>query len=288
LLILLSTVFTGLLLGAIFSMVAAGVTVIYGSIWLPNAANGQIFLLSCLACWVLSTMLGVPSWLAVIFVVLAGIPAAYLLELALIRRFYDVADRNIAYFVVTLGLAQILWGIQSVTIGRWSDIFTVPPIVEGLTFVGPFPIANNRLLALGIAIVLWTGLFITLRRHRYGRALRAVFQNREGAALRGVNVRAVYLVSFVLGNLIILMGGALYAMAYSFDLTVAWTMSVIAFAIMIVGGPGSVLGAMVMGMIFGFTQAAVSAVANPMLANFAYLGLMLLILLIRPSGLFAR
>jgi branched-chain amino acid transport system permease protein len=88
--------------------------------------------------------------------------------------------------------------------------------------------------------------------------------------------------------LVIFAGGVLYGMAYNFDLTVSWSMAVTAFAIMIVGGPGSVLGALVVGMLFGFTQAGVSVFASPTIATFSYLGAMLLVLLLKPSGLFAR
>jgi branched-chain amino acid transport system permease protein len=103
-----------------------------------------------------------------------------------------------------------------------------------------------------------------------------------------VNVRSIYRLSFVLGSTIIFLGGILFALAYSFDLTVAWTMSITAFAIMIIGGPGSVMGALVVGMTFGFTQAIVSIFASPTAATFSYLGAMLVILLFRPNGLFKR
>jgi branched-subunit amino acid ABC-type transport system permease component len=288
LLVAISVITTGLVLGVIFSLVAAGVTIVYGSIWLPNAANGQLFLTAALICWSFTTWLTMPIWAAALLTLLVSLPISYFLEATLIRRFYDVPDRNIAYFVVTLGVAQILSGIFSVTYGRWSDQFNLPPIVGGITFIGPFPMTNNRIFVLVAASVLLALLFIMLRFHPYGRALRAVFQNREAAALRGVNVRAIYRLSFVLGMLSIFAGGILYGMAYSFDLTVAWTMAVTAFAIMIVGGPGSVLGAVVVGMVFGFTQAGVSIFANPTVATFSYLAAMLAILLIKPSGLFAR
>jgi branched-subunit amino acid ABC-type transport system permease component len=288
LLVAISVITTGLVLGVIFSLVAAGVTIVYGSIWLPNASNGQFFLTAALICWSFVTWLAMPIWLAALLTLCVSLPISYLLEATLIRRFYDVPDRNIAYFVVTLGVTQILSGIFSITYGRWSDQFNLPPIVTGITFIGPFPMTNNRIFVLGAASVLLALLFVMLRFHPYGRALRAVFQNREAAALRGVNVRAIYRLSFVLGMLSIFAGGILYGMAYSFDLTVAWTMAVTAFAIMIVGGPGSVLGAVVVGMVFGFTQAGVSIFANPTVATFSYLAAMLVILLIKPSGLFAR
>lgn len=287
LLVLASTVSTGLILGAIFALVAAGVTIVYGCVWLPNASNGQFFLLAALAAWSFTSS-GWGSALAIIAVLALGILLSMLLEWVLIRRLYDVPNRNVAYFVVTLGLTQIMSGIFSMTYGRWSDQFTLPPLVSGVTMFGPFPMPNNRIAVLVIAFTVLAALFALLRYHRYGRALRAVFQNREAAALRGVNVRGIYKLSFLLGSSIIFLGGLLFALAYSFDLTVAWTMSITAFAIMIVGGPGSVLGALVIGLVFGFTQAIVSIFASPTAATFSYLAAMLAILLFKPTGLFNR
>jgi branched-chain amino acid transport system permease protein len=286
--IVMSTVTTGIMLGVIFSLVAVGVTIVYGSIWMPNAANGQFFLLAALLAWSASVSWGLHPAVAALLVIGISVPFSYLLEILLVRRFYDVPNRNVSYFVLTLGITQILAGIFSITYGVWSDQFQLPPIVPGVTLFGPFPIANNRLASMGIAALLLAALFSLLRFHRYGRALRAVFQNREAAALRGVDVRAIYRMSFILGNAVIFAGGVLFACAYSVDLTVAWTMAVTAFAIMIIGGPGSVLGALVVGMVFGFTQAIVSIFASPTIAAFSYLGAMLVILLFRPSGLFAR
>lgn len=288
LILVMSTITTGLMLGVIFSLVAVGVTIVYGSIWMPNAANGQFFLLAALFAWSASVSWGLHPAAAALLVIGISVPFSYLLEILLVRRFYDVPNRNVSYFVLTLGITQILAGIFSITYGVWSDQFQLPPIMAGVTMLGPFPIANNRLVSMAIAAVLLAGLFSLLRFHRYGRALRAVFQNRDAAALRGVNVRAIYRMSFILGNGVIFAGGVLFACAYSVDLTIAWTMAVTAFAIMIIGGPGSVLGALVVGMVFGFTQAVVSIFANPTIAAFSYLGAMLIILLFRPSGLFAR
>jgi branched-subunit amino acid ABC-type transport system permease component len=286
--ILMSMLSSGLMLGVIFSLVASGVTIIYGSIWMPNAANGQFFLLGALLTWTMTVQFGLPPAAGALLVIGLSVAFSYLLEILLIRRFYDVPNRNISYFVLSLGLTQISAGLLSITYGVWSDQFQVPPLVRGVTFIGPFPLANTRLAAFAIAIVLLALLFALLRFHKYGRALRAVFQNREAAALRGVDVRAVYRLSFVLGNGVVFAGGILFAYAYSFDLSAAWTMAITAFAIMIIGGPGSVLGALVVGLVFGFTQAIVSTFASPTIAAFSYLGAMLIILLFKPSGLFAR
>lgn len=287
-LILVSTLVTGLILGSIFSLVAAGVTIVYGCVWLPNTSNGQFFLLAGLLTWSLTQSHGWGILAAAIGVIFISIIFGLILEYVLIRRLYDTPNRNVAYFMVTLGLTQIMSGVFSMTYSKWSDQFSLPPIVEGITMIGPFPLQNNRLFVMVISIFLLISLFTLLRYHPYGRAIRAVFQNREAAALRGVNVKSIYLISFVLGTSIIFLGGILYAFSYSFDLSIAWVMSITAFAIMIIGGPGSVLGALVVGMVFGFTQAIVSIFSSPTVATFSYLAAMLVILLFRPIGLFKR
>ena len=135
LLILASTVSTGLILGAIFALVAAGVTIVYGCVWLPNASNGQFFLLAALAAWSFTSS-GWGSALAIIAVLALGIVLSMLLEWVLIRRLYDVPNRNVAYFVVTLGLTQIMSGIFSMTYGRWSDQFTLPHLQRLAVYLG--------------------------------------------------------------------------------------------------------------------------------------------------------
>jgi branched-chain amino acid transport system permease protein len=260
----------------------------YGTIWFPNASNGQFFILAALLMWSLVANWGLSPFLAAVVVIAGSIPFSLILEKFLVRPFYNVPNRNIVYFIMTLGLAQIFAGAFTCTYGRWSDQYSLPATWPGVIMLGPFPFPRTRLLVLLIALILLAGLFAFLRLHRIGRALRAVFQNREAAILRGVDVRRIYRFSFVLAMLIITTGGVLFALAYAFDLTMAWNMAIIAFAIMIVGGPGSVLGSVVIGMIFGFTQAAVSLFASPTLAAFSYLIVMLIILLVKPSGLFAR
>ena len=284
----LAVITTGLVVGAVFSLVAAGVTIMYGTIWLPNASNGQFFMLAALLMWSLVVNRGVPPFAGAALVIAGAIPFSLALEKFLIRPFYNVPNRNIVYFIMTLGLGQIFAGAFTCTYGQWSDQFSLRPAWPGAILLGPFPFHRTRFLVLLIALGLLAGLFAFLRLHRVGRALRAVFQNREAAVLRGVDVRRIYRFSFVLAMLIITTGGVLFAMAYGFDLSMAWTMAIIAFAIMIVGGPGSVLGSVIIGMVFGFTQAFVSLFANPTLATFSYLIVMLIILLVRPSGLFAR
>jgi len=288
LLVSLSIVTTGILLGLIYALVASGVSIMYGCIWLPNASNGQFFILAPLLAWTLTNELHWSVSASIVAVLLIAVLLAQGLEFSLIRRLYDSPTRNIDYFVLTLGLTQIVSGLFSLTYSRYSDQYALPPIIGGVMFIGPFPIAKIRVVVVLVAAAAILALFIGFKYHRLGRAIRALFQNREAAALRGVDVKRVYRFTFILGTAVTMLGGLLYAMAYSFDLSLAWTMSITAFAIMIIGGPGSILGALMVGLVFGFTQAIVSAVSTPSMATFTYLAAMLAILLIKPSGVFNR
>ena len=287
-LLAISVLTSGLLVGTIFSVVAAGLSLIHGTILLPQAANGQVFLGAGLIFWALGTLFELPLWAAVPLTFLAVAAFAFTTEYLVLRHFYPSKDRSISYLIVTLGLSQIMFGIYTGTFGKLNDSFQIRPPVSGFAIIEPYPISNARLLAFVLGASVLAGLIVFLRMHRIGRALRAVFQNRDVARLRGINTVWVYRFAFVLGTLITAAGGILYSLAYALDLTIGWTMSLITFAIMIVGGPGSVLGAVCVGLVFGFTQAIVSVFADPTIATFAYLLAMLAMLFIKPNGLFAR
>lgn len=288
LLVLLSVITSGLLVGTIFSVVAAGLSLIHGTILLPQAANGQVFLGAGLLFWLFGTAWDWPLWVSVPATFLIIGVLAFATEATVLKRFYPLEDRSISYLIITLGIAQILSGVFTGTFGKISDTFQINAPINGFAMIEPVPISYARLTAFVLAAGVLAGLVAFLRLHRIGRALRAVFQNREAAALRGIDTLKIYRFAFLLGTIITTAGGILFTLAFALDLTVGWTMSLITFSIMIVGGPGSVVGALCVGLVFGFTQAIVSVFADPTMATFAYLLAMLVMLFVRPSGLFAK
>src|SRR6185312_6248957 len=124
-LVLLSVLTSGLLVGTIFSVVAAGLSLIHGTILLPQAANGQVFLGAGLLFWLFGTEFDWPLWVSVpaTFLIIAMI--AFATEATILKRFYPLEDRNISYLIITLGIAQILSGVYTGTIGKISDTFQV-------------------------------------------------------------------------------------------------------------------------------------------------------------------
>jgi branched-subunit amino acid ABC-type transport system permease component len=288
LLIIFSVVTSGLLVGVIFAVVAAGLTLIHGTILLPQAANGQFFLAAGLLFWLFQTNWGWPSLLAAAATFAIMIVVSIIVEFTVLRRFYSQPGRSITYLIITLGISQIMAGIFTGTFGKLNDTFQIAAPVSGFAVIEPVPISYSRLMAFCLAISVLVGLIAFLKMNRLGRALRAVFQNREVAALRGIDTVKIYRFAFVLGTVVTSAGGIIYVLAFALDLSVGWTMSLITFAIMIVGGPGSVMGALCVSLVFGFTQSIVSVFADPTIATFAYLLAMLVMLLLKPSGLFLK
>jgi branched-subunit amino acid ABC-type transport system permease component len=189
---------------------------------------------------------------------------------------------------MTLGMAQILTGIFNNTFGLLSDSFAVRTNFGSPIAIGPFATSQIRFIALFLSASMVAVLIVFFRQNKIGRALRAVFQDREVTELHGVNVHGLYRFAYVLGGSVVAYAGMIYILAYPVDLTLGWNIAVLAFAIMIVGGPGSVMGCMAIGLTFGFTRAIVTLVSNPTTANFAFYAIMLLTLLVKPMGLFRR
>jgi branched-chain amino acid transport system permease protein len=261
---------------------------LYGSIWLPNASNGQFFLLAALLGWWLSARLDVNFFFIFPIVTLASIPLFLLIEKFLFRRFYDYSERGVVYLFMSMGIAQILSGVFTNTFALISDSFAVQTALTGSVAIGPYTTSTIRIVALLLAGSLVIGLVVFFRWHKVGRALRAVFQDREITEIRGVNVHGIYRFAYIFGSVVIMIAGVIYILAFPVDLTLGWTFGVLAFAMMIVGGPGSVMGAMVVGLIFGFSRAIVTLIASPVMANFVFYAVMLLTLLVKPMGLFRR
>jgi branched-chain amino acid transport system permease protein len=284
----IAVIFTGLLVGSIFALNAAGVTILYGSIWLPNASNGQFFLLAALVAWWLSTRLDLSFFLIFPVVAIASVPLYWLIERFLFRRFYDYEQRGVVYLFMSMGLAQILSGVFTNSFALISDSFAVQTPFTTMVNIGPFGTTLIRVISLLMAGLLVVALVVFFRWHKIGRALRAVFQDREITEMRGVNIHGLYRFAYIFGSIVITIAGIIYILSFPVDLTLGWTFGVLAFAMMIVGGPGSVMGAMVVGLLFGFTRSIVTLISNPTMANFVFYGVMILTLLVRPMGLFRR
>jgi branched-chain amino acid transport system permease protein len=272
--------------GAVYVVFALGLTLIFGVMRIINFAHGEFFTLTGLSVSTLmpnvTSALGLPGWasyglcfLAALVIVAA---LAWLTYIGVMSRF--VQD-TIGALIVTLGLVMqslFIWGF-----GNFPR--RVPALVPGVTDLMGGRVSNDRLIIFGLAILLTVLLWQFLKHTKSGIALRAVADDREAAQLQGIDDRRIIMLGFVVGSILAALAGGLIAPTTVLSPTIGADYLTKAFIIIIIGGTGSVPGA----IIGGFVVGAIESVAGFYLDSTAALILLFVgvsaILLVRPQGL---
>ncbi|WP_396655038.1 branched-chain amino acid ABC transporter permease [Microbacterium sp.] len=280
---------TGVGLGALYFLVASGLSLIYGLMHVLNFAHGVFLTLSAFVGWELAQRLDVASWggfaLSVLVGGAVGALFATVTELVLIRPLYE---RHIEQVLVTVGLAlaavalfEGIWGTDAITVAG-------PPWLKGTTQVLGANIPNIYWLLMLCAAVVLAAIVLFLRRTRYGMIIRAGVENRAMVTALGIDVRRSFTLVFAIGGAAAGIGGVLAMHWYTFvSAHMGSTLLIFAFIVTIIGGLGSLTGA------------AIASVLVAVLQQFAntYLGgtgdlivvvLLAVVLLVRPRGLMGR
>ncbi len=280
---------TGLGLGALYFLVASGLSLIYGLMGVLNFAHGSFLTLAAFLGWETARALGADSWGALAAALLVGAAAGALVaagtELLLIRRLYE---RHIEQVLVTVGLA-----LASVALfdGIWG---TDPQFIRGPAWLAETTeilgarIPNNRFLLIAIAILVLLLIVLFLRFTRYGLIIRAGVENRSMVTALGIDVRRAFTVVFAIGGTAAGIGGVLASHYFGYvSPQLGGSLLIFAFIVTVIGGLGSLPGAAVASVVVAVLQ---------QFANF-YLGgtgdlvvvlLLAVVLLVRPRGLFGR
>ncbi|RQP12336.1 MAG: branched-chain amino acid ABC transporter permease [Microbacteriaceae bacterium] len=280
---------TGLGLGALYFLVASGLSLIYGLMGVLNFAHGSFLTLAAFLGWETARALGADSWGALAAALLVGAAAGALVaagtELLLIRRLYE---RHIEQVLVTVGLA-----LASVALfdGIWG---TDPQFIRGPAWLAETTeilgarIPNNRFLLIAIAILVLLLIVLFLRFTRYGLIIRAGVENRSMVTALGIDVRRAFTVVFAIGGAAAGIGGVLASHYFGYvSPQLGGSLLIFAFIVTVIGGLGSLPGAAVASVVVAVLQ---------QFANF-YLGgtgdlvvvlLLAVVLLVRPRGLFGR
>lgn len=281
----------GLLLGSIIAVSAVGLSLIFAVGNLVNFAHGDLVTFGATVAVLLSTGdIGLPVWLALLLAVVAGAVAGFVLDLAVFRPLRHHGVGAVAMLVVTLGLALVFrYGLLA-WVGPGSSALPLPSQrVQSFLGLQLTPIALGVVLA-SIAILLCVGAF--LLRSSTGTAMRAVANNRALAAASGIDVDRVMSTTWSLGVALAAVGGVMMALTQLVYWDSGALILLLLFAAVILGGVGTTFGAMAGGYIIGITTQL--SVALPVVRDHndlkvaVALGLMILILLVRPQGLLGR
>lgn len=282
--VLLQQVVNGLTVGSVYSLVALGLTLVYGILHIPNFAHGALYMVGGYITLLSMTSLGVPYFVAMFIAILVvGVLAMLMQRLVFhpLRHSPPIHDKIAAIGVLLFleALVQLIWGAE------YRSVTT--PFNEVISILG-ITVTQQRILIIFAAVIVMILLQLFLKKTKTGSAIVAMSQNREGAFLVGVNANKVALLTFFIS-------GALAAVAASIASPInlvypgmGHLVILKAFVIIIIGGMGSIPGAIVGGYILGITESLGATFISSTYSDLIAFVLLVFILTMRPQGLFAK
>jgi branched-chain amino acid transport system permease protein len=276
--------FTGLALGAVYVLLAIGLSLIFGMLTVVNFAHGAFFMLGAYAgLWLLNQ--GVNFWVSLIAVplIIGGIGLA--VERVLIRPLYG---RGIDYpLLLTFGLSYVLVELVRIAFGKAGYPFDTPELLQGAVDIGVGYFPLYRLFVIAATAVILAALWLFLERTSYGLIIRAGARDPQIVRILGVDVGRVWLAVFGIGTALAGLAGVLAAPLQGVIPEMGGPVLAEAFVVTVVGGMGSLLGAVLAGLLVGIVVSMTSLFA-PEMAKVSIFALMAVVLLIRPQGFFGR
>jgi branched-chain amino acid transport system permease protein len=280
--LLADQIVTGLLTGLIYGLLALGLSVIFGVMRIVNFAHGEMSVIAMYAAWAAARYLGLDPLLSLLPIAALFFGAGYLLQRGLIQPF--VSRPDYMQFILLISVALILTNGALLVFGPEARGIQVDYAFDSYE-IGPFLIDKVRLLAAGAALAL-TGLLLAFFRFTLtGKAIRAAADNRIGAQVIGLDIGKLYAVTFGIGTASLGAAGVLMALLNDAIPRLGPELTLLSFVIVIVGGLGSMTGALAGGVLIGVSEALAGTLLQPSLKSMFSFGLLVLILLLRPQGL---
>lgn len=285
--------FTGLSVGALYFLLASGLSLVFGLMHVLSFAHGAYLSVCAYAAWIILDAWGTEGrtgWELVIACVLATVVGgliAFLTELLLLRPLYG--RDNLDQLLVTLGLGFVIVAILRGIWGPEERQVSLPEWVKETTALGGANIPNDRFIIIGAAILVFVLLQLILRKTRHGTIVRAGVENRDMVRALGIDVRHSFTLVFTLGGMAAGLAGALGAMYLrAVQPGIGDHFILFAFIVLIVGGLGSLSGALVAAVIVGLVQQFANYYIGSGAGDVITVALMAVVLLVRPQGLFGR
>ena len=281
--ILFPSILGGLTTGAVYALIALGLTLIYGVLHIINFAHGAALMVALYAVYLLKSHFGIDPYLALPIVVPGMFALGYALQRVVINRASHGRDENI--LLVTLGISIVLENLALMAFK--SDTRTIEtPYTLTTVAIGPAFIALPKLVAFAGALVASALLLFIVARTDLGRAIRAVAKEKQGAKLMGIDVDHVYAMSFGIGLACLGAAACILLPAYYVNPQVGGGFVLVAFTIVVLGGMGSFAGALAGGLLIGVVESLCGLLLGESLGQIGIFVIFIGVLLFRPQGLF--
>jgi branched-chain amino acid transport system permease protein len=283
---LAETLLWGIANGCIYILLATGLNLIFGVMKLVNFAHGQLLMVGAFVAYEVTTIVGLNPYLS-IFVSMGSVALiGMILEKFAFRRVRGTEKLNEIF--ISLGLIYVF---QNVATLLWTQNYNIriPSPLGGLNLsLGGISMGYDRILAMVIVSVILMGLVLLNKKTKFGLAMRATSQKSEVAMLMGINISRVYLYTFAIGAALAGAAGALYGILFPFNPAIGALPTIKGFAIIIIGGLGSIPGAIIGGLLYGIAENMAVYLLGGIWQDAIAFALLIIVLVIRPTGIFGK
>ncbi|TGQ38390.1 MULTISPECIES: branched-chain amino acid ABC transporter permease [unclassified Mesorhizobium] len=281
----LGQLLVGLINGSFYAMLSLGLAVIFGLLRIINFAHGAQYMLGAFIGYLLLTHVGIGYWPALILSPLIVGVFGIVVERLALSRLYNIDPLYGLLF--TFGLALVLEGVFRYYYGVSGNPYSVPPLLSGGTNLGFMFLPNYRGWVVVASLIVCVGTWALIEKTRLGSYLRAATENPRLVQAFGVNVPLLLTLTYGLGSALAGLAGILAAPIYQVSPLMGSDLIIVVFAVVVVGGMGSILGAIVTGYMLGLAE-GLTKVFYPEASNLVVFVIMAIVLLVRPAGLFGR
>ena len=278
-------VLSGIMIGGIYALISVGLTLIFGVLKIVNFAHGEFLMLAMYAAWAMHATLGFNPYMAIVFVMPALLVFGMLVHVLVVRP--SIEKPHLVVVFATMGLSIMFQNLALVFMS--ADLRDVPPMFGGTSLsFGPVYLKVELILGFAISIGITVLSILVLNRTYIGKAIRATVQDREAAMMMGINVPRIFMLTFAVGSALVGLAGCIMLPLYSTFPTVGMNFVLIAFVIVVLGGMGSMEGALLGGICIGLVQSFSGYYIAPAYGQMFYFLLFLLVLIVRPAGLMGQ
>lgn len=274
----------GIMQGSVYALVAIGITIIFSIMRIVNFAHGECYMIGAYVTWAFATRLVDNYWLALLVAVAAGALLGFLIEKLAFRPIYKTP--GLSQFIISLGLVIIM---QELVVLNFTGL---PQALQSdyptVRRIGEFVITDQRLIAVGLTAFFLIAILLFFRRTRTGKAMRATAANELAASLVGVKIERMASLAFIGGVALAAAAGALLAPIFSLNPLMGTRLTGMSFIIIVMGGMGSIGGAIIAGFGIGVAESLFSGYLSTQWSFALGFVILILVLKFRPQGLFGR
>ncbi len=283
--LIIEAIITGLLTGGVYALMSSGLTLLFGVMEIINVGQGALVILGAYLSYVLEQHFHIDLFLGLLITMPVMFGLGILIELLFIRPVKG--DRTMLSILVTYGVALVIEGILNIIFS--ADYIQLQAWYITASFqIGGFYLSYIYVFGFLLAVVLLGALYLLLYRTKFGHSLRATMQNRTAAELIGIDVKRVSTITFGIGIALAAAGGMAFGATNAFDAGSSYDLISRLLAIIIFGGMGSLSGALIASLGMLVIEDVTSVVWSPIWASTVFFILLVIILLVRPQGLFGQ